>query len=165
MVNSAVGVPQDLFKQIRGSTAPGMDPAVIEELLRGYFSGKRDSLRTYKLLDVEVRGKRARFKGMVVDISRSGVLLRIMDPTFATAEEQELLMPYTARVWYHFEGGFVLALEDGSICVPAHVVRVTGYCGRGASLIFIGCRFERPLTKKQCKRLGVDWSDDKPPGL
>jgi len=163
---NGVGVLPDLFKQIRGSMGPGMEREVVEKILRGYFSGKRDSLRTYKLLDVECEGKKGSFKGMAVDISRSGVLLRIMDPTFASPAEMNHLMPYTARVWFHFEGGFLVHFKDRALSMHTDVVRVTGFCGRGQqSLILIGCKFRRHLTPEECGDLGVAYEEDRPPGL
>ena len=99
-------------------------------------------------------GGKGTFRAMTVDISTTGVLLRIMDPTFASPEELEHLMPYTARVWYHFEGGFEVAFAEDKVRVDGDVVRVTGYCGRGANLILIGCRFRDELTQEDAERLG-----------
>lgn len=136
-------------------------PDVIEKVLLGYFSGKRDAVRTYKFLDVKVKGKRGVFRGMAVDISSTGMLLRIIDTDFATNDELDHLMPYTARVWFHFESGLDVAF-DGGIRAQADVVRVTGYCGRGKGLILIGCRFREPLTEDQCSSLGLDVGPDRP---
>jgi hypothetical protein len=153
----------DLFTQIKASSPQGQELAVIEKVLRTYFSGKRDAVRTYKFVNVEIQGKRSSFKGMAVDISRSGLLLRIMDPEFASPEEMEHLMPYTARVWYHFEGGFQVKFGKSGVKARADVVRVTGYAGQGRSLILLGCRFQRPLEKPECERLGIEHADDRPP--
>ncbi len=165
MSNGGVGVIPDIFRQIRNDMGPGMEREVIEKILRGYFSGKRDSLRTHKLLDVLCEGKKGAFKGMAVDISRSGILLRIMDPAFASAAEVNHLMPYTARVWFHFEGGFWVHFKNGKLKVNADVVRVTGFCGRGQSLILIGCKFRRHLTPEECEELSIPCEEDRPPGL
>ncbi len=163
MGEPSTGVLPGLFQQIRNSNAPGMDPDAVEEILRKYFSGRRDSLRTCKFFDLEVMGRHGNFAGMTVDLSRSGALVRISDPTFASAEEMTALMPYTARVWYHLEGGFSIKLNEVKFQLPADVVRVTGYCGRGSSLILIGCRFRRNLTEDECKVLEISCSDDQPP--
>jgi hypothetical protein len=164
MENSAAVVVPELFQQIRGSTRSGRESELVEKILRGYFSGKRDALRTYKFLEVQVQGKRGTFNAMAVDISRSGILLRIMDSGFAESAEMNHLMPYTARVWHHFEGGFGVLFNGGSLKVSADVVRVTGYSGRGSSLILLGCRFRRDLTPEQCRDLGIDHREDLPPG-
>ena len=158
------GVDPELFRKIRASTAPGMDSEIIEKVLRGYFSGKRDAIRTYKFLNIEMQGGHGNFHGMAIDISRSGMLVRIMDPRFAGADEMEHLMPYTARVWYHFEGGFFASFSDTGVTARGEVVRVTGYCGRGNSLILIGCRFTTPLAEDDCERLSIEHAEDRPPG-
>jgi hypothetical protein len=164
MAQGTLSVPAEVFEAIRASTAPGMNPEIVEKILRGYFSGKRDALRTYKFLDSEVSGHHGTFRAMAVDISRTGVLLRITDPEFATQDEMNHLMPYTARVWFHFEGGFTIRFSRGAVVTTANVVRVTGYVGRGNSLILLGCRFDRDLAQEECAMLGIDHSDDRPPG-
>ncbi len=159
------GVNSELFAQIEASAGPGgVDPEVIEDLLREYFSGKRDAVRTYKFLNIALEGRHGSFQGMAIDISRSGMLVRVMDDDFATAEEMEHLMPYTARVWYHFEGGFSVDFLDKGVSTRGDVVRVTGYCGSGSSLILIGCRFHELLPPKDCEKLGIECADDRPLG-
>jgi hypothetical protein len=139
------------------------DPALFDEILRGYFSGKRDALRACRLLPVSVSGRHGMFQAMAVDISSSGTLIRVMDPDFAAEQEVGHLMPYTARVWYHFEGGMRIRFLDTDVEVAGDVVRVTGYCGRGSSLILIGCRFSRLLDDAECDALGVERAEDRPP--
>lgn len=136
-------------------------PEIVEKILLGYFSGKRDAVRTYKFLDVEVEGKRGVFRGMAVDISATGMLLRIIDSDFAKLDEMDHLMPYTARVWFHFENGLAVAFAKGQVRTQADVVRVTGYCGRGKGLILIGCRFRDPLDDGQCEALGIESGPDR----
>lgn len=146
------------------ATATVADPEAsveeVEEILKEYFSGKRAAVRTYKFLDVRVKGRRGVFHGMAVDISATGMLLRIIDKDFAHAEEVDRLMPYTARVWFHFENGLDVAFDAGKFRAAADVVRVTGYCGRGRGLILIGCRFREPLTDEQCASLGIEAGPD-----
>ena len=69
-------------------------------------------------------------------------------------------MPYTARVWFHFENGLDVAFDEGKVRTAADVIRVTGYCGRGRGLILIGCRFRTPLTEEQCRSLGIEVGPD-----
>jgi hypothetical protein len=64
-------------------------------------------------------------------------------------------MPYTARVWQNFHGGFHVFLEDGAISREADIVRVSGYCGRKSSLVLVGCRFRAPLATAECDALGI----------
>ncbi|MHC4550033.1 MAG: PilZ domain-containing protein [Planctomycetota bacterium] len=163
MGNRAVGLAPHLKDQIRGYTAGGMEPEVVEKILRGYFSGLRDGVRTYTFLDVQVQGTGGSYKAVAVDISRSGMLFRITDDRFAAENRVHPLMPYTARVWHNFEGGFHVHLGGGQISTAAEIVRVTGYSGRENSLILIGCRFETPLSPEQCDTLGIAHDDDRRP--
>ena len=164
MADDRTGIDADLFQQIRASSAPGMEPEIVEKILQAYFSGKRDSIRTYKMVSLEIQGSHGTFRGMAVDISRTGMLLRIMDPHFASQDEMEHLMPYTARVWYHFESGFHVRFPDAGAAARGQVVRVTGHCGRGNSLILLGCRFRTALTEDECQRIGIEYAADRPPG-
>lgn len=156
-------VYRELIRQVRMTEVPEVEATKIDDALREYFSGKRDALRTPTLLDVEVTGRYGTFKGVVVDISRSGLLLRIMDSTFADSDELDHLMPYTARVWYQFEEGLTVRFAETDVEVSAFVVRVTGYAGRGQHLILIGCRFREALSEDRCELLGVEYSSDRLP--
>ena len=132
-----------------------------ERKLHGYFTGRRQALRTCKFLDCDMKGNHATFAGMAVDLSRTGALLRVLDSDFAEQQEAEQLMLYTARVWYHFDNGLEVAFLDRSICAVADVVRVTGYCGRGSGLNLIGIHFRTELTEDECTRLGIEFSEDR----
>lgn len=160
MSNRAVGIAPQIKEQIRGYTAGGMEPEVIGKILRGYFTGQRDGMRTYKFLDVKIQGNGGSFKAVGVDISRSGMLFRITDDKFAVEGRCHPLMPYTARVWHNFEGGFHVHFQDGAFIVPAKIVRVTGYSGKTSSLIMVACQFDRPLAVGECDALGIASCDD-----
>ena len=136
--------------------------ARAERKLQGYFTGRRQALRTCKFLDCALKGNHATFNGMAVDISRTGALVRVLDSDFAEQQETEQLMLYTARVWYHFDQGLEISFLDGTISAVADVVRVTGYCGRGSGLNLIGIHFRTELTLEECARVGIEDSDDRP---
>ena len=133
-----------------------------ERRLQGYFTGRRQALRTCKFLDCALKGNHATFAGMAVDISRTGALVRVLDSNFAEQAETEQLMLYTARVWYHFDNGLEISFLGGEIRAVADVVRVTGYCGRGSGLNLIGIHFRTELTGEECDKLGIEHSDDRP---
>jgi len=160
MSDRAVGIAPRIKEQIRGYTAGGMEPEVIGKILRGYFTGQRNGMRTYKFLDVQIQGNGGRFQAVGVDISRSGMLFRITDDGFAAEGRCHPLMPYTARVWRNFDGGFQIHFENGAFTVPADIVRVTGYSGKKSSLILVACRFQRPLAMGECEALGIASCDD-----
>ncbi|MFI5403998.1 MAG: PilZ domain-containing protein, partial [Planctomycetota bacterium] len=146
----SAGVATDLVKQIQGWTSLGTASEVVEKILEEQFAGRRDALRTFKFLDLAVQGTGGTFKAMGINISRTGLLFRITDPRFADDGEQQHLMPYTARVWQNFTGGFHVFLESGAISREADIVRVSGYCGRKSSLVLVGCRFRSELLTPEC---------------
>lgn len=151
----SAGVATDLVKQIQGWTSLGAASDVVEKILEAQFAGRRDSIRTFKFLDLVVQGTGGTFKALGVNISRTGLLFRITDPRFAADGEQQHLMPYTARVWQNFHGGFHVFLESGAVAREADIVRVSGYCGRKSSLVLVGCRFREQLTPAECDLLGI----------
>jgi hypothetical protein len=161
MENDGASV-RELFREMRESDAPGMSPERVQEVLRDHFSGKRDSVRTARLIDVVVEGRHGSFRALAVDISRSGILLRIVDADFAPPEEEGQLMPYTARVWHHFDGGLYVRCPEQRVVAKADIVRVTGYSNRGQTVILIGCRFDPGLEYEECDRLGIETGDDRP---
>lgn len=165
MSQGAAGLLPGILGQVKREHESGTDPQIVEDTLRRYFSGKRGALRTCKFLDVQVEGKHGAFEGMAVDVSRSGVLLRIFDPRFTGEDETDLLMPYTARVWNHFGGGLSVEFHARDVRLSADVVRVTAYPGRGSHLILLGCRFRRDLSHSECEKLGIRDSADANPDL
>ncbi|MHC4953663.1 MAG: PilZ domain-containing protein [Planctomycetota bacterium] len=138
------------------------DSKASERELQTHFTGRRAAVRTYKFLDCEIQGNNSSFAGMVVDVSRTGALVRVLDASFAEPAEQEQLMLYTARVWYHFEEGLQLSFLRQSVQATADVVRVTGYCGRGSGLNLIGVHFRTELSVEECDRLGIECGEDRP---
>ena len=139
-----------------GHTVSGIGPEAVADILEGCVADKRDGFRTCRFLDLRIEGTQGAFKAVAVDLSRSGMLFRIIDPDFATAEEATQLMPYTARVWSHFDEGLTVHFPDGATSARAEVARVTGYCGEGTSLILIACRFVEPLDPLSRRILGLD---------
>ncbi len=153
------GVATDLVKQIQGWTSLGTASDVVEKVLEAQFAGRRDALRTFKFLELVVQGTGGTFKALGINISRTGLLFRITDPRFAAEEEHQNLMPYSARVWQNFHGGFHVFLEGGAVVREADVVRVSGYCGRKSSLVLVGCRFREELSPAACDLLGIPHED------
>jgi len=149
------GVATDLVKQIQGWTSLGAASDVVEKVLAAQFAGRRDAIRTFKFLEIVVQGTGGTFKALGINISRTGILFRITDPRFAADGEHQHLMPYTARVWQNFHGGFHVFLENGAVSREADIVRVSGYCGKTSSLVLVGCRFREELTAAECDFLGV----------
>jgi hypothetical protein len=151
----SAGVAPDVVKQIQGWTSLGAASDVVEKVLQEQFSSRRDAVRTFKFLELTVQGAGGTFAALGINISRTGLLFRITDARFAADDERQHLMPYTARVWQNFHGGFHVFLEKGAINREADIVRVSGYCGKKSSLVLVGCRFRQPLLAEDCDRLGI----------
>jgi hypothetical protein len=145
----------DLVKQIQGWTSLGGADELVQKVLESQFAGRRDAIRTFKFLEIVVQGTGGTFKALGINISRTGILFRITDARFAAEGERQHLMPYTARVWQNFHGGFHVFLEGGAVSREADVVRVSGYCGRKSSLVLVGSRFREELTPAECDLLGI----------
>jgi hypothetical protein len=148
-------VANDLVKQIQGWTSLGGAEELVQKVLETQFAGRRDAIRTFKFLEIVVQGTGGTFKALGINISRTGILFRITDTRFADDGEHQHLMPYTARVWQNFHGGFHVFLEAGAVSREADIVRVSGYCGKRSSLVLVGCRFREELTAVECDLLGL----------
>ena len=151
----------DLAAEILQQLRADMSTEELNKLSAGHFTGKRAALRTLRFLDVVVEGKHGKLDAVAVDLSRSGMLLRIIDPAFSGEFDVEQLMAYTARVWHHFSDGLKATFGEDQTTkrLKTDVVRVTSHGG----LVLIGCRFQRLLTRGQCRKLGIEWADDRGP--
>jgi len=136
-----------------------IDPREMERMLREHFAGKRDALRTPTLLDVIVEGHHGSFDALVVDVSRSGMLLRLLDDEF----DGQGLVPYTARARFHFGSGLSVEFRESGIHAESSVVRVTEHVTGTTTVILVGCRFRYVLTANECERLGAECTDDRSP--
>jgi hypothetical protein len=145
----------DVAKQIQGWTSLGDASELVQRVLEAQFAGRRDAVRTFKFREIVVQGAGGTFRALGINVSRTGILFRITDPRFAAEGERQHLMPYTARVWQNFHGGFHVFLEKGAVAHEAYVVRVSGYCGRTSNLVLVGCRFREELTPEECDVLGI----------
>lgn len=148
-------VASDLVKQIQGWTSLGGATELAQKVLETQYAGRRDAIRTFKFIEISVQGVGGTFKALGINISRTGILFRITDPRFAADGEHQHLMPYTARVWQNFHGGFHVFFESGTVAREADIVRVSGYCGKRSSLVLVGCRFREELTAAECDLLAI----------
>ena len=128
----------------------------VKLLLSEHFGGKRDSKRSFKLIEVEVGGQFRSFQGLAVDVSRSGLLLRIMDPQFARFDASSSFVRYTELVESHFGVGLWIRFRGTMVRVDANVIRVATFGLGDRELILVGCRFDRLLTVDECAQIGID---------
>ena len=125
-------------------------------------SGLRAAVRTIASIDCRIEGARGTVSGLVVAVSRTGALVQVLDADFATRTEQEQLMLYTARVWYHFEEGMVLSFVDRHLQTEADLVRVTNHGSSENGYNLIAIQFRSELTCWECSRLGIESAEDRP---
>ena len=142
-----------------GAASPARSPAAHEQ--QSSTPGQRGAIRTITSVDCLIEGAHGTFAGLVVDVSRTGALVRILDPDFATDTEQEQRMLYTARVTHHFEEGMVISLIDQYLRIDADLVRVTGYGSGPDAFNLIGVQFRCELTCWECLRLDIVSAKDR----
>jgi hypothetical protein len=135
----------------------GKRPGLSAEMeLRNHFAGKRTSPRRSLDVTVTICGLLENFPARSVDISRTGILLRITDELFA--HEEEDLASFAFKVERHFANGADILFVDHKFGVAANVVRVTHRRIDGAPALLLACGFKTPLTDGQCQALGVSRS-------
>jgi len=134
-----------------------------ERKLQPWSARRRQAQRTLKFLDCRVTGEFGTFSAMVVDVSRSGALVRVLDSGFADHAELNELMLYTARVNYHFESGIAIEFIGNEVQRASDIVRVAAYGGAGSGIKLIGIRFRDDLEPDDCARLGIAHADDSTP--
>jgi hypothetical protein len=137
---------------------PGPTPG--EQQLRSHFQGRRVGQRFALTVSVELASRRQAFQACTVDISRSGALFLLEDPAFIAGLPGTALDPFTERVQRHFEGGLVVRFKGGVLRRRMEIVRTTagGLGGPGRPLL--ACRFLRPLSRRECRLVGLPGRGD-----
>ena len=127
-----------------------------ERELHAHFAGRRGSPRFETFLPCRVAGGNGVYLAQVLDISRSGALIRILDTRFPDAHAGERLMHYAERVTSHFGDGLEIAFRGGTQPVEASVVRVTTRAAEAEdpACHLVGVQFVEPLTDDECRALG-----------
>jgi hypothetical protein len=115
--------------------------------LHWHLSGKRRWDRVERPHLVELRGPQQGFMGQVLDLSRGGVRVAIVDPSFYEAAEDGL-----ALVERRFPLGATVHFVEEGISRKTRVVRITPHGGNWLSL---GCEFDSYLTSGEAVRLGL----------
>lgn len=147
-----------LLKRAKGGSSEAeesTDGLSAELLLRDHFAGKRNGMRFRQILDIRVEGNGGTFLARTVDLSRTGILLKLEDRGFATPEQESDLKLYSDLVLGHFGPRMLISFGSDALRRRASVVRVAWRNHRGKKTILVGCRFHRPLTAQTCVLLGV----------
>jgi hypothetical protein len=124
--------------------------------LRSHFVGKRDGVRQPCDLDVMLRGRGGSFTGQTVDISRSGVLLRITDQLYNISNDD--LASFAGRIEKHFRTRVDVFFVEAGLRKAAEVARLT-MSEMGEFLM--ACQFREQLSRKECELLEIDGGDDR----
>jgi len=139
-----MAVPPD----VPGSLSKG-EKAELE--LRRHFHGRRDGQRINLSVPVELVALERNLNGRTINLSRSGVLLKLEDGVERGMAE---LIEYCGEVGRLFAAGGTIDFECG-LTRTMEVVRVTaGGLGRRLAPL-VACRFKEHLTPEDFARLGV----------
>lgn len=116
--------------------------------IHSHFAGKRNGIRIDRRIEIVLRVAGNAFVAESVDISRSGVLLR-MESGLA---DHGLNLPYfSLQVQCHFSDGCEAILSGHDTPVKARVVRATEREGH----LLVAFSFDEPLSAKVCEALGI----------
>ncbi|MHC4958163.1 MAG: type IV pilus twitching motility protein PilT [Planctomycetota bacterium] len=128
-----------------------LEVAAVDETEQGE---RRDATRLQQIHYVELHGRQGMFRAMTLNVSRTGVLLTIVDPGFnATIEEGDLGLA-GLRVASLFGEGMNIRWRDASVSVEAEIARLDEGERDGRWMFSLGCRFLRELTPAECAVLG-----------
>ncbi len=116
--------------------------------------------RSFRTLDCRATGGYGALEAIIVDISRSGALISVLDPEFA--QEQNQLLAYTSRVFKHFATGITVEIAKEKIVRASDVVRVSTCNGSAHGINLIGVQFHDELTRAECGQLEIDYADGGP---
>jgi len=104
-------------------------------------------------LSVEVAGRSGGFHAQTVDISRTGVLLYVVDEAFVPAADAQNMILYSERVEEEFGEGLEVRLA-GDLCFEAEVVRVARQEDSPDGRMLMACRYARMMTDDEWNALG-----------
>jgi len=127
-----------------------------ERELHAHFAGRRDARRFDTFLPCRVAGKTGVYLAQVLDISRSGALIRILDARFPEPGAGEELMRFAERVTEQFGSGIEITVRGSINPIRADLVRVTTrqQDADDPTCHLVGVNFEESLGEAQCHELG-----------
>ncbi|MHC4550689.1 MAG: PilT/PilU family type 4a pilus ATPase [Planctomycetota bacterium] len=145
--------------------APGAPPSkqAVEDFMRGPAGERREADRLQKVFFATVHGRHGAYRAMVLNISRRGALVTVVDPSFEISQQQSDVGLAGLRIASHFGGGLRLELLDVPVSAAADVVRLTEGRKDDEYVFWLGCRFQRELSGEECELLGLPVSEVVPP--
>jgi hypothetical protein len=153
-------MPERAFGRYRGRplarshpvAAPEPSTAGVAEIKR-LFSGRRRSRRFACERTVVVVGVRGSYPGRLLNVSRLGALVEIAHDDFLPADCEGSLIEIAGLLKDRFPNGITIRIPGDSVRLMATVVRVSPHASEPSSVF--GCYFSMPLTRRQCRVLGV----------
>ena len=129
-------------------------PGALAELeLRSHFVGRRGGCRIQAEFRVGVQTEANDFVAQAIDVSRTGILLEIMDNVYGGED----LAAFAAAVEQHFGGTTRILLSQLQLEIRASLIRVMAHDGR----LRIAFRFDRLLSLPACDLLGLPLGADR----
>jgi twitching motility protein PilT len=122
---------------------------------RRRMSEKRAAERLQRILYADVRGKHARFRAMVTNISRTGALLTITDQRFESLTAHGDLSLAGLLIASHFGDGLSIELLEKPVKIDADVVRIFDETTSGHPVLWLGCHFREELSSEACIAVGL----------
>ena len=143
-------------KQVLADKRRVKEAKQAERTLHAHFAGHRDARRFETFLPCRVSSETGLYLAQVLDISRSGALIRLLDARLPDAEGGVKLMHYAERMTEHFGDGIEIVFRGEPDPVTAELVRVTTRAAESddPACHLVGVRFSIALSDAQCVALG-----------
>ncbi len=122
--------------------------------LRAFLWGKRHSQRHALAVDVDIRGVFGSIEALTVDVSASGVLMRVAESTLKPSSADAGEVDPFVLVQTHFRSPFAMRFRQSGVKVHAELVRLDMRIDE-PGFLFLGCRFARPLVRSQLRKFGL----------
>ena len=126
---------------------------LAEMELRSHFVGRRGGCRIDAEFAVEIQTQVNRHYAQAVDVSRTGILLEIVDDVTQDTD----LAAFALAVEEQFGGETRILLSQLDLEIRAQLVRVTAHNGR----VRLAFQFARLLSLPACDLLGLPLGADR----
>jgi len=134
------------------ATQPG-SPGRRRRRSRKNLTETRALDRVQRVFFVGVRGRHGTYRSLVSNLSRTGVLLTIVDPAFAVEDCEGNVEVATLRIAAQFSDGLAIVVNEIAEPIEAEIVRVEEERHEGEVFFSLGCRFRRPLSDDESRAL------------
>jgi hypothetical protein len=127
------------------------------------FAGKRRGRRKGRSLEISlVDGLGGSYAARTVNLSRTGALVEVTEPSFQKFSDYDDLVAFKERVEDRFGRGLRVIIGGGVVELRGRVVRVEKPAV-GDWRPRIGIDFVQPISDANCQSLGIEAVADSPP--